>query len=131
MISDSTEHSSYVAYFLLLFLTCLIWALRPRYFPIGYVTQIYLGFKQSVNLLCYMELALPVLGQVISLATTHWRQDVLEAYVCTSSVRAHRQCFSASVSDLPPVWPEEHLHVLLLHRYRRDRARQPVFPDIF
>ncbi len=32
-----------------------------------------------------MELVLPVLAQVVSLATTHWQQDVSEAYVCTSS----------------------------------------------
>ncbi len=72
-----------------------------------------------------------VLDQVISLVTTHWQQDVSEAYVGTSFVQAHRQYFLAGAIDRPPVWPEEHLHVLLLHRLHCDHARQPVFPDIF
>ncbi len=72
-----------------------------------------------------------VLDQVISLVTTHWQQEVSEAYVCTSFVQAHRQYFLAGAIDRPPVWPEVHLHVLLSHRLHCDHARQPVFPDIF
>ena len=72
-----------------------------------------------------------VLDQVISLVTTHWQQDVSEAYVGTSFVQAHRQYFLAGAIDRPPVWPEVHLHVLLLHRLHCDHARQPVFPAIF
>ncbi|GDU81090.1 hypothetical protein ExPUPEC79_01173 [Escherichia coli] len=72
-----------------------------------------------------------VLDQVISLVTTHWQQDVSEAYVGTSFVQAHRQYFLAGAIVRPPVWPEVHLHVLLLHRLHCDHARQPVFPDIF
>ncbi|BHI58220.1 hypothetical protein JNE23001_09690 [Escherichia coli] len=44
-----------------------------------------------------------VLAQVISLVTTHWQQDVSEAYVCTSIVQAHRQYFLADAIDQPPV----------------------------
>ncbi len=47
-----------------------------------------------------------VLDQVISLVTTHWQQDVSEAYVGTSFVQAHRQYFLAGAIDRPPVWPE-------------------------
>lgn len=72
-----------------------------------------------------------VQAQVISLVTTHWQQDVSEAYVCTSFVQAHRQYFLADAIDWPPVRPEVHLHVLLSHRLHCDHARQPVFPNIF
>ena len=72
-----------------------------------------------------------VLAQVIFLVTTHWQQDVSEAYVCTSFVQAHRLYFLAGAIDRPPAWPEVHVHVLLLHRLHCDHVRLPVFPDIF
>ncbi len=50
-----------------------------------------------------MQQAQTVLAQVISLVTTHWQQDVSEAYVCTSIVQAHRQYFLADAIDQPPV----------------------------
>ncbi len=46
--------------------------------------------------------ALLALTLLIFLATVHWQQDVLKAYICTSFVRAHHQYFSADASDLLP-----------------------------
>lgn len=54
----------------------------------------------------------------------------IEAYVCTSFVQAHRQCFFGAIDRLP-VRSEMHLHVLLSHRFRCGYVKHPVFPDIF
>lgn len=53
--------------------------------------------------------ALLELTLLIFLATVHWQQDVSKAYICTSSVRAHRQYFSADASDRPLALPEVRL----------------------